>query len=43
LGISSGHPKTDWEEVGELIAISYCLAAPRRLAAMVTSPPALPR
>jgi len=29
----------DWVEVGELIAESYCLTAPRRLAAQVGSPP----
>jgi predicted DNA-binding protein (MmcQ/YjbR family) len=39
LGIRSDHPRTDWEEVAELIATSYCLVAPKRLAAMVTSPP----
>jgi predicted DNA-binding protein (MmcQ/YjbR family) len=35
------HPDTDWQEVAELIATSYCLVAPRRLAARVTSPPPL--
>jgi predicted DNA-binding protein (MmcQ/YjbR family) len=34
---------TDWEEVAELIATSYCLIAPKRLAKQVTSPPALGR
>ena len=41
VGILSEHPRTDWEEVAELIATSYCLVAPRRLAARVTSPPPL--
>src|SRR5262245_24061443 len=39
MGIRSDHPLTDWEEISELIATSYCLVAPRRLAARVTSPP----
>ncbi len=30
---------TDWEEVAELIATSYCLIAPKRLASTVTEPP----
>jgi predicted DNA-binding protein (MmcQ/YjbR family) len=41
LGLRSDHPETDWEEVAELIAISYCLVAPKRLAAMLTNPPQL--
>jgi predicted DNA-binding protein (MmcQ/YjbR family) len=41
LGISLDHPGTDWEEVAELIATSYCLVAPKRLARTVTSPPSL--
>jgi len=41
LGIRADHPRTDWEEVAELIATSYCLVAPKRLAAKVTSPPSL--
>jgi predicted DNA-binding protein (MmcQ/YjbR family) len=41
VSIRSEHPRTDWEEVAELIATSYCLVAPRRLAARVTSPPTL--
>ncbi len=41
LGVRSDHPGADWEEVAELIATSYCLVAPRRLAARVTSPPPL--
>jgi predicted DNA-binding protein (MmcQ/YjbR family) len=32
---------TDWREVAELIATSYCLIAPKRLAELVTEPPAL--
>jgi predicted DNA-binding protein (MmcQ/YjbR family) len=31
--------RTDWEEVAELIATSYCLIAPKRLAREVTEPP----
>jgi predicted DNA-binding protein (MmcQ/YjbR family) len=31
--------QTDWEELAELVAISYCLIAPKRLARQVTSPP----
>ena len=41
IGIRSAHPRTDWEEVAELIATSYCLIAPKRLARQVTSPPSL--
>ena len=29
----------DWREVAELIAISYCLIAPKRLGKRVTEPP----
>jgi predicted DNA-binding protein (MmcQ/YjbR family) len=32
----------DWDEVAELIATSYCLVAPKRLAERVTEPPSLP-
>lgn len=39
IGIQTGHPDVDWEEVAELIATSYCLIAPKRLAATVTSAP----
>jgi predicted DNA-binding protein (MmcQ/YjbR family) len=42
VGVRTTHRRTDWEEVAELIATSYCLIAPRRLAERVTSPPALP-
>jgi predicted DNA-binding protein (MmcQ/YjbR family) len=34
-------PETDWEEVAELIAISYCLIAPKRLAGQVKAPPSV--
>jgi len=43
VGIRSHHPRTDWDEVAEPIATSYCLVAPKRLAAKVTSPPPLDR
>jgi predicted DNA-binding protein (MmcQ/YjbR family) len=43
LGIHPDHPDTDWGEIAELIATSYCLVAPKRLAAGVTSPPRLDR
>jgi hypothetical protein len=33
-GLAIG-PATDWEEVGELLVDSYCVVAPRRLAARV--------
>ena len=41
VGIASDHPDTDWEEVAELIATSYCLVAPKRLATQVSSPPSI--
>ena len=41
VGIHADHPRTDWEEVAELIATSFCLIAPKRLAARVTAPPAI--
>jgi predicted DNA-binding protein (MmcQ/YjbR family) len=41
VGIRLDDPRTDWEEVAELIAIGYCLIAPKRLAELVTSPPSL--
>ena len=31
--------QTNWTELAELIATSYCLIAPKRLARQVTSPP----
>jgi predicted DNA-binding protein (MmcQ/YjbR family) len=41
VGVNLDHPRTDWEEVAELIATGYCLIAPKRLARQVTSPPSL--
>jgi len=41
IGIRLDDSGTDWEEVAELIATSYCLTAPKRLAERVTEPPAL--
>jgi predicted DNA-binding protein (MmcQ/YjbR family) len=41
VGVNLDHSPTDWEEVAELIATSYCLIAPKRLARTVTSPPSL--
>jgi predicted DNA-binding protein (MmcQ/YjbR family) len=41
VGLRLDHEGTDWEEVAELIATSYCLIAPKRLAGRVTGPPAL--
>lgn len=32
---------TDWDEVGELVTESYCLLAPKKLAALVERPPAV--
>jgi hypothetical protein len=32
--------RTDWDEVGELLTDSYCLLAPKKLAARVNRPPA---
>jgi len=40
IGIQLGD-RTDWVEVAELIATSYCLTAPKRLAKGVTAPPSL--
>jgi YjbR protein len=31
---------TDWDEVGELLTESYCVLAPKKLAALVDRPPA---
>jgi predicted DNA-binding protein (MmcQ/YjbR family) len=39
LGVRLDDSGTDWEEVAELIATSYCLIAPERLAELVTEPP----
>ena len=41
VDVWDGISQTDWEEIAELIATSYCLIAPRRLAESVTSPPAV--
>jgi predicted DNA-binding protein (MmcQ/YjbR family) len=38
VGVNLGR-QTDWKEVAELIATSYCLIAPKRLAREVTEPP----
>jgi predicted DNA-binding protein (MmcQ/YjbR family) len=43
VGIRTDDPRTDWDEVAELIATSYCLTAPKRLAETVTRPPSLER
>jgi predicted DNA-binding protein (MmcQ/YjbR family) len=40
VGVNLGRG-SDWEEVAELIATGYCLVAPKKLAAQVTSPPSL--
>jgi predicted DNA-binding protein (MmcQ/YjbR family) len=40
VGVKLGRG-SDWEEVAELIATSYCLIAPKRLARLVTEPPSL--
>ena len=40
VGVRLDRPSTlDWAEVAELIAESYCLVAPKRLAAQVAAPP----
>jgi predicted DNA-binding protein (MmcQ/YjbR family) len=41
VGIQLDDAGIDWEEVAELVATSYCLIAPKRLAASVTEPPSL--
>jgi predicted DNA-binding protein (MmcQ/YjbR family) len=41
IGVQLDERQTDWDEVAELIATSYCLIAPKRLAREVTSPPAV--
>jgi predicted DNA-binding protein (MmcQ/YjbR family) len=41
IGVRLDRRGTDWEEVAELIATSYCLIAPKRLAEQVTTPPSL--
>lgn len=39
VGVELRARGTDWEEVAELVATSYCLIAPKRLARAVTRPP----
>jgi predicted DNA-binding protein (MmcQ/YjbR family) len=39
VGMKLDQASTDWKEVAELIATSYCLIAPKRLAAQVITPP----
>jgi predicted DNA-binding protein (MmcQ/YjbR family) len=41
VGMQLDDSTPDWEEVAELIATSYCLIAPTRLARQVTTPPSL--
>jgi predicted DNA-binding protein (MmcQ/YjbR family) len=41
VGVQLDGPRVDWDEVAELIATSYCLIAPKRLAKQVTRPPSL--
>jgi predicted DNA-binding protein (MmcQ/YjbR family) len=41
VGVRLDRPGTDWEEIAELIATSYCLIASKRLAEQVTIPPSL--
>jgi len=43
LGIQLDESGADWEEVAELIATSYCLVAPKRLAELVTERPSMTR
>jgi predicted DNA-binding protein (MmcQ/YjbR family) len=39
VGMKLDQTSTDWKEVAELIATSYCLIAPKQLARQVTAPP----
>jgi predicted DNA-binding protein (MmcQ/YjbR family) len=39
IGMRLDDPGVDWREVAELIAISYCLIAPKRLGERVRKPP----
>ncbi len=39
IGVRSDDSQADWQEIAELIATSYCLIAPKRLAQRVTQPP----
>jgi predicted DNA-binding protein (MmcQ/YjbR family) len=41
VGMELDRSRTDWTEVAELVATSYCLIAPKRLAEKVTTPPSL--
>jgi predicted DNA-binding protein (MmcQ/YjbR family) len=41
IGVNTEHPRADWQELAELIATSYCLIAPKRLARQVTVPPSV--
>jgi predicted DNA-binding protein (MmcQ/YjbR family) len=41
VGMELDRSRTDWTEVAELVATSYCLIAPKRLAERVTTPPSL--
>jgi predicted DNA-binding protein (MmcQ/YjbR family) len=41
IGVRLDDIHTDWVEVAELIATSYCLIAPKLLAQQVTAPPSL--
>jgi predicted DNA-binding protein (MmcQ/YjbR family) len=41
LGVRTADFHSDWSELAELIATSYCLIAPKRLAETVTRPPRL--
>jgi predicted DNA-binding protein (MmcQ/YjbR family) len=41
IGAHTGHPDSDWREIAELIATSYCLIAPKGLARQITAPPAI--
>jgi predicted DNA-binding protein (MmcQ/YjbR family) len=40
IGVRLDRRRPAWEEVAELIATSYCLIAPKRLAEQVKDPPA---
>ena len=43
VGVYCEAAGTDWEEIAELIATSYCLIAPKTLAEKVTEPPKVAR
>jgi predicted DNA-binding protein (MmcQ/YjbR family) len=42
LGIRTDSDGVSWEEIAELIATSYCLVAPKRIAEQVTEAPSVP-